>query len=104
MLSHRFIYEYYYGNIDPILTIDHLCKNPACCNPLHLQQVTQKVNIRRGLSGKINNRQAEKTHCIYGHGYTPENTGFQTNGRYCKMCDKLRKRENYYIKVALQEY
>jgi len=27
--AHRFIYEYYYGNIDPQLSLDHLCRNRA---------------------------------------------------------------------------
>ena len=27
--------------------IDHLCENRACCNPDHLQQVTETVNLNR---------------------------------------------------------
>ena len=26
---------------------DHLCYSQACCNPAHLQCVTQRVNVRR---------------------------------------------------------
>lgn len=32
------------------LVVDHLCRNPQCVNPAHLEQVTVKENTRRGLS------------------------------------------------------
>lgn len=32
--------------------IDHLCRNPACCNPKHLEPVTGAENRRRGLIGR----------------------------------------------------
>ena len=41
---HRVIYEYYHGEIDPRLVIDHLCKNKRCSNILHLEQVTYEEN------------------------------------------------------------
>src|SRR5574337_1962859 len=45
--AHRFAYEHFIGPIPIELEIDHLCRNPNCVNPLHLQAVTQKVNLLR---------------------------------------------------------
>jgi hypothetical protein len=94
---HRFIYEYYHGQICPDLVIDHLCKNRACCNPIHLEQVTQKVNVTRGNTGKnkgCSNYNTFKTHCIHGHEFNELNTYFKKNGeRDCRVCNKLRARK-----------
>lgn len=43
------------------LCIDHLCKNRSCCNPDHLDIVTQKVNVLRG--DGISAANAKKTCC-----------------------------------------
>lgn len=43
----RVSYETFIGTIPDGLVIDHLCRNPACVNPLHLEAVTHLVNIRR---------------------------------------------------------
>ncbi|MBY4212883.1 HNH endonuclease [Rhodococcus fascians] len=94
VLSHRYSYELYVGLIGEGLTLDHLCRNRACCNPEHLEPVTQKVNSLRGESvGAIN---ARKTHCIHGHEFTEENTRVYYHlgaaHRACKTCTKVRKR------------
>jgi hypothetical protein len=68
--AHRISYMMHYGNLEKNFVIDHLCRNTLCVNPKHLEQVTQKENVRRGLSGKINNRQKEKKHCPRGHEYS----------------------------------
>ena len=77
--GHRFIYEYYHGDIDPNLMIDHLCRKRACVNPEHLELVTPLINTKRG----IGNRNKEKTRCPYGHEYS----GISSQGkRICKIC------------------
>lgn len=45
--AHRFAWELLRGPIPDGLTIDHLCKVTACCNPSHLEPVTQAENTRR---------------------------------------------------------
>jgi hypothetical protein len=85
--SHRFIYEYLFGEIPDGLDLDHLCRNRKCCNPAHLEAVTRLENIRRAA--------ATITHCPRGHCYDAENTHFDKNGwRHCLEC--RRNRRNYW--------
>lgn len=88
-LAHRVAYETYRGPIPPGLTIDHLCKRPACCNPQHLAVVTVRENILRGNS--IFAKNARKHQCVRGHRYTPATTGKQKRGRFCRIC----RRQDY---------
>ena len=45
--AHRFMYELVKGSIAAGLQVDHLCDNPRCVNPDHLEVVTQMENLRR---------------------------------------------------------
>lgn len=36
--------------------VDHLCRNHACCNPYHLEQVEPRVNTRRGVWARSHRR------------------------------------------------
>ena len=47
MGAHRLSYEIHVGPIPDGLHIDHLCCNPTCVNPDHLEPVTQQENNRR---------------------------------------------------------
>lgn len=51
--SHRIVYEMERGPIPEGLHLDHLCRNPACVNPDHLEPVTRSVNCNRGVSPEL---------------------------------------------------
>jgi len=102
--AHRYAYELEHGPIAAGLVVDHTCHNDSgctavpcdhrkCCNPAHLEAVTQKINSIRGRSGE---HQARKTHCPKGHEYTPENIlsrrGYPTY-RGCRECSRIANRK-----------
>ena len=65
--------------------IDHLCRNRACCNPRHLEWVTQEENLNRQrhdlrLEGKIG-------FCRKGHAIAGDNAWFGE----CRVCATARQ-------------
>jgi hypothetical protein len=82
--AHCIAYRLLVGEVPEGLELDHLCRNPRCCNPDHLDPVTHAVNMSRGAH-------AMKTHCKHGHEYTPENTYVNPRGsRECRVCIRDR--------------
>lgn len=89
--SHRVAYELARGPIPEGRVLDHLCRNKACCNPDHLEAVTQKVNVLRGESFAARN--AQKTHCLRGHPLSGDNLDRDAlGGRLCRTCIRDRRR------------
>ena len=85
MLAHRAVYELFCGEIPNGLTLDHLCRVRCCVNPSHLEPVTQKVNLLRGLAPSA--ICARKTVCKDGH---PLTKSPKESKRRCKTCDSKR--------------
>ena len=65
--------------------VDHLCRNPPCCNPAHLEEVSMRENIARAI--------VLVTHCKRGHERTPENSRKTYGG--CRLCQNIRQRSRY---------
>lgn len=94
MGAHRWSYEFLRAEIPEGLVLDHLCRNPPCVNPWHLEPVPQSENMRRI---------PRKTHCPQGHPYDASNTIINTSRprpfracRTCKnACDRKSSRERY---------
>jgi hypothetical protein len=88
--AHRFAYERYRGPISAGLQLDHLCRVKVCVNPSHLEPVTLRENVRRGISPPAIN--AVKDTCLHGHPFTAVNTRIRPNdkGRRCLTCERDR--------------
>lgn len=103
LLAHRVSYEIFKGPIPDGLTIDHLCRVRHCVNPDHLEAVTHRENILRGVGRGA--KEARQTECINGHPFSPENTYYQpsTGSRKCRLCQRIRNRERKRLVRALKK-
>lgn len=93
--AHRWSYEYFIEPIPEGMHLDHLCRNPKCVNPRHLEPVTCRENLLRGEGPSAVH--AVKTHCPAGHPYSGDNLYVHPvkGQRYCRTCGRLRARAKY---------
>jgi hypothetical protein len=83
--AHRVVYEYVLGPIPEGLELDHLCRNPSCVRPDHLEPVTHAENLRRA------SPYIRWTHCAKGHLLAGDNLSPASNGTFrCKVCKRER--------------
>ncbi len=90
--AHRAVYEHLIGEVPDGLELDHLCRNPICVNPHHMEPVTHAENVRRGLNGY-----GARQLCRNGlHDITtPESWYVNKRGdRTCKECHRASWRRN----------
>lgn len=58
--AHRVYYELMVGPVPEGLELDHVCQNPSCMNPGHMEPVTHLENMRRGKGTKLTAEQIEQ--------------------------------------------
>jgi hypothetical protein len=96
-LAHRLAYE----AIEPIpagLHIDHLCRVRSCVNPAHLEAVTPRTNVLRGVG--ITAANVVKTECDNGHTFDDVNTRFKGSHRSCRICRRADDKRKYEAQKA----
>ena len=83
--AHRLAYETLVRPLGAEEALDHLCSNPPCVNPDHLDPCTRGENARREAD--------RRTHCRQGHPWVPENIRtFRDGRRTCRTCLNARRR------------
>ncbi len=91
--AHTIMYRLVVGEIRSGLECDHLCRNTRCVNPAHIEPVSRRENVLRGVSGCAVN--ARKTQCEYGHELSGKNLVLPADGsRQCRKCRNRRQSES----------
>ena len=92
--AHRVVYEILKGEIPQGLQLDHKCKVTRCCNPSHLEPVTNCENSLRGAGAGPKN--IAKTHCPRGHELSADNlvpaVWIKRGQRNCLICSRALSR------------
>lgn len=83
--AHRLSYSHFKGEFEDSLEMDHLCENPLCVNPDHLEPVTGEENRRRYKASKkaqyvANSFRKSNKYCKVGH---------PIYGPKCILCKEL---------------
>lgn len=90
--AHRYLWQLINGPVPEGLELDHICRNPACVRPTHLEAVTHHENLRRGMvPWAVTARTGQ---CKRGHSMA--DAYLQANGkRRCRTCHTTSQRESY---------
>jgi hypothetical protein len=98
--AHRVSYEIERGPIPEGMMLDHLCRNPSCINPYHLEPVSNAENTRRG---RISALRPMRTRCWRGHSLA-KSSYVDTQGHLqCRECTRIRQRA-YYVRKKSNVY
>jgi hypothetical protein len=73
--AHKALWEMLHGPVPDGLELDHLCRNPKCVRPDHVEPVTHRENVMRGL---VHRRFCVKGHDTYRVG--------RSSSRRCREC------------------
>lgn len=81
-LAHKAAWEEENGPVPPGRFLDHVCRRRACCNPAHLEPVTQSVNeLRKRLSYRVQIKA-----CQFGHARKRFGLMTPEGGFVCRAC------------------
>lgn len=83
--AHRVAWEQENGKIPSGMVIDHICRTRSCVNTKHMEIVSNKENVLRGIG--ISAMNAKKKTCPKcGSEYTYRTWSIGRVGRYCLSC------------------
>lgn len=92
--AHRAAWQLWVGPIPEGHHIHHVCKNPSCCNPAHLQCVSPFEHKQ-----VEDTSHANKATCLRGHPFSGDNLILVPKGdrlhRLCRECRNARARAKY---------
>jgi len=91
--AHRLAYARLVGDIPAELTIDHLCRVTVCCNPMHMEPVTNRINTLRGntlAAANVRKRYCPKGHELSGDNLEPDQ--LKRGKRSCHRCALAARR------------
>lgn len=94
--AHAVAYELFVGPIPAGMELDHTCRTRGCVNPAHLDPVTHRENVLRGVGPSA--EQARRETCPQGHPYTSMNNRGE---RICRICIRQRARSKYRERLGL---
>lgn len=89
--AHRWLWEQTNGPIPHGMELDHLCRVRNCVRPSHLEPVTRRINVLRGMAQhaiKYRNRIASGV-CESGHPLTEWHNGKANSNGYCQTCKRM---------------
>lgn len=90
--AHRIAWSIFKGKLNPLLVLDHECRNRKCQNPDHLREISRGKNV---IENSINCTAINKAKvvCLNGHEFTEKNTRINKLGsRVCRLCCRDRTR------------
>lgn len=91
--AYRVVWQALVGPLPDGREIDHLCRNPRCCNPDHLRVVTHRENMLASHACKPRKLCGRRLHEMSG-----DNLYVSPGGaRACREC-RYQQRHNYYVK------
>lgn len=96
-LAHRRAYQLLVGPVPNGMQLDHLCRNKACCNPAHLEVVTNAENMRRSMP----HRPKLRATCKHGHAYPPDARVYK-GARVCAECKRITTRKRLHTPEGLK--
>ena len=81
-LAHRLVYELCFGNIPDDLVVRHLCNNPLCCRPDHLELGTHQDNTNDMLRAQRQARGSRQGNAILDEKHIPEIIKLWNSGKF----------------------
>lgn len=94
--AHRVAYILFVGPIAPGLVVDHLCRNPGCVHPAHLEPVSHRENLMRGMGPERTRARYIGPTCVHGHPWA-DNAYFAPGNptkRLCRACRADQQRRD----------